>query len=171
MSTGDPIFVKLVHDVHVKAHYRLQAKAPHHLGGTMELVLNLSSPTGWSRTIQLAAPKPFNGDYAAADVTLDVPQLRSLIRKVEKLTGSSAGAPYGIYVTPRVHLAGTLADEPLTSDYAPALKLQLDRLKLRPDTGAPAAGGDASAADRARGRVQPQARWLRRRPRPPRPTR
>ena len=73
VSTGDPIFVKLVHDVHVKAHYRLQAKAPHHLGGTMEVVLHLSSPTGWSRTIQLAAPKRFTGDYAAADATLDVP--------------------------------------------------------------------------------------------------
>jgi signal peptidase I len=147
VSTGDPIFVKLVHDVHVKAHYRLQAKAPHHLGGTMELVLELSSPTGWSRTIQLAAPKRFTGDYAAADATLDVRQLRSLISKVEKLTGTSAGSPYSVEVTPRVHLAGTLGDEPVTSDYAPALKLQLDPLKLRPDTGSSDAGGDASAAD------------------------
>jgi signal peptidase I len=147
VSTGDPIFVKLVHDVHVKAHYRLEAKAPHHLGGTMELVLQLSSPTGWSRTIQLAAPKRFTGDYAAADASLDVRQLRSLIGKVEKLTGTSAGSPYSVEVTPRVHLAGTLGDEPITSDYAPALKLLLDPLKLRPDTGSSDAGGDASAAD------------------------
>ena len=78
----------------------------------MEVVLRLSSPTGWSRTIQLAAPKRFTGDYAAADATLDVQQLRSLIRKVEKLTGSSPGSPYDLEVTPRVHLAGTLGDEP-----------------------------------------------------------
>jgi hypothetical protein len=147
VSTGDPIFVKLVHDVHVKAHYRLQAKAPHHLGGTMELVLKLSSPTGWSRTIQLAAPRRFTGDYAAADASLDVRQLRSLIRKVEKLTGTSAGSPYSVEVTPRVHLAGTLGDQPVTSDYAPALKLQLDPLKLRPDMASSDAGGAASAAD------------------------
>ena len=104
VSTGDPIFVKLVHDVHVKAHYRLQAKAPHHLGGTMELVLNLSSPTGWSRTIQLAAPKRFTGDYAAADATLDVqpaavadPQGREAHRQLRGLSlqrrGHAARAP------------------------------------------------------------------------------
>ena len=73
VKTGDPIFLKLVHRVRVKAHYRLAATAPQRLGGTMEVLLRLTSPTGWSRTIQLAAPKRFTGDYAAADVTLDVP--------------------------------------------------------------------------------------------------
>jgi signal peptidase I len=147
VSTGDPIFVKLVRRVRVKAHYRLQATAPHRLGGTMEVVLRLSSPTGWSRTIQLAAPKRFAGDYAAADVTLDLPRLRSLIREVEKLTGGTGGSIYNLEVVPRVHVAGTLASQPLTSDYAPALKLQLDNLKLRPDTTASAPGADSSTPD------------------------
>ena len=93
VSTGDPMFVKLVHGLRVKAHYRLEAKAPHHVGGTMEVVLRLSSPTGWSRTIQLAAPKRFTGDYAAADVSLDIRRLQSLIRKVERLTGSPPAPP------------------------------------------------------------------------------
>ena len=132
VSTGDPIFVKLVRRVRVKTHYRLQATAPHHVGGTMEVVLRLSSPTGWSRTIQLAAPKRFTGDYAAANTTLDLPRLRSLIREVEKLTGGTGGSVYSLEIVPRVHLAGTLASQPLTSDYAPALKLQLDALKLLP---------------------------------------
>ena len=144
VSTGDPIFVKLVRRVRVKAHYRLEATAPHRLGGTMEVLLRLTSPTGWSRTIQLAAPKRFTGDYAASDAILDVARLRSLIRKVEHLTGGSPGSTYALEVLPRVHLAGTLASQPLTSDYAPALKLQLDTLKLRPDTGSSAdvAGSD-----------------------------
>ena len=73
VTTGDPIFLKLVHRVRIKAHYRLTATAPQRLGGTMEVLLRLSSPTGWNRTIQLAAPKRFTGDYASADVTLDVP--------------------------------------------------------------------------------------------------
>ena len=73
VKTGDPIFLKLVHRVRVKAHYRLAATAPQRLGGTMEVLLRLTSPTGWTRTIQLAAPKRFTGDYAGADVILDVP--------------------------------------------------------------------------------------------------
>jgi signal peptidase I len=149
VSTGDPIFVKLVRRVRVKAHYRLEAVAAHRLGGTMEVVLRISSPTGWSRTIQLAQPKRFTGDYAAADVALDIPRLRSLIREVEKLTGGTLGSAYTLEITPRVHTTGTLGSQPLTSDYAPALTLQLDALKLRPNAGAPtpAAAGAPAAGD------------------------
>jgi signal peptidase I len=158
VSTGDPIFVKLVRRVRVKAHYRLDAAAAHRLGGTMEVVLRLSSPTGWSRTIQLAAPKRFTGDYAAADVILDIPRLRSLIREVEKLTGGTTGSAYTLEIVPRVHATGTLASQPLTSDYAPALKLQLDALKLRPDAGAPAPGDDGAASDGAKSGLHPTRR-------------
>jgi signal peptidase I len=142
VKTGDPIFLKLVRRVRVKAHYRLAAAAPQRLGGTMEVLLRISSPTGWSRTIQLAAPKHFTGDYASADVMLDVPALQSLIRKVERLTGGTPGAAYNLWITPRVHVTGTLASQPLTSDYAPALALKLDSLQLR---GAPAAAADPAA--------------------------
>src|SRR4029077_12136482 len=82
VTTGDPIFLKLVHRVRVKAHYRFVATAPQRLGGTMEVLLRLTGPTGWNRTIQLAAPKRFTGDYASANVTLDLPALQSLIRRV-----------------------------------------------------------------------------------------
>jgi signal peptidase I len=142
VKTGDPIFLKLVHRVRVKAHYRLAASGPYRLGGTMEVLLRLDSPTGWNRTIQLAAPKRFEGDYAAADVMLDVPRLRSLIRKVETLTGGAPGATYDLTVMPRLHLTGTLASAPLTTDFAPELKLKLDALQLSP----PATGSAASAA-------------------------
>lgn len=156
VSTGDPMFVKLVHGLRVKAHYRLEAKAPHHVGGTMEVVLRLSSPTGWSRTIQLAAPKRFTGDYAAADVSLDIRRLQSLIRKVERLTGSSAGSAYTLEVTPRVHLAGTLGSQPITSDYAPPLTFQLDALKLRPATASSSSPDDPSAADQMTAALHPK---------------
>jgi hypothetical protein len=121
----------------------------------MEVVLRLSSPTGWSRTIQLAPPKRFSGDYAAANVTLDLPRLRSLIREVEKLTGGTAGPAYSLEVMPRVHLTGTLASQPITSDYAPALKLQLDALKLRPEAASSPPGDDAAASDGAKSTLRP----------------
>jgi signal peptidase I len=146
VKTGDPVFLKLVRRVRVKAHYRLAATAPQRLGGTMEVLLRISSPTGWNRTIQLAAPKRFTGDYASADVMLDVPGLQSLIRKVERLTGGTPGASYDISVLPRVHVTGTLASQPLTSDYAPALALKLDGLQLRA-TPAAAAADPAAAPD------------------------
>ena len=150
VSTGDPIFLKLVHRVRVNVHYRLAATAPQRVGGTMEILLRLTSPTGWNRTVQLAAPKRFTGDYAAGAVTLDVPALQSLIRKVERLTGGTPGSAYNLSITPRVHLTGTLASQPLTSDYAPALSLQLDALQLRPGAGSPATGGQKDGLNPSR---------------------
>jgi signal peptidase I len=150
VKTGDPIFLKLVHRVRVKAHYRLAAKAPQRVGGTIEVLLRLASPTGWNRTIQLAAPRRFRGDYASADVTLDVPAVQSLIRKVEKLTGGASGATYNLSIVPRVHVTGTLASQPLTSDYAPALSLQLDALQLRAAAGSTAPGGQESGLTSSR---------------------
>jgi hypothetical protein len=147
VKTGDPIFLKLVHRVRVKAHYRLAAGAPHRLGGTMEVLLRLNSPTGWTRTIQLAAPRRFTGDYAAADVMLDLPRLQSLIRKVEKLTGGSQGAAYDLSVVPRVHLTGTLASAPLTTNFAPELKLKLDALQLSHPAAGSIASGQTAPAD------------------------
>jgi signal peptidase I len=135
VKTGDPIFLKLVHRVRVKAHYRLAANAPQRLGGTMEVLLRVTSPTGWNRTVQLDAPRRFTGDYASADVILDVRSLQSLIRKVEKLTGGTPGTAYTLAVMPRVHVTGTLASQPLTTDFAPTLSLQLDALQLRSGTG------------------------------------
>jgi signal peptidase I len=157
VKTGDPIFLKLVHRVRVKAHYRLDAKAPQRLGGTMEVLLRLTSPTGWSRTIQLAAPKRFTGDYASADVTLDLPHLQSLIRKVERLTGGAEGVAYDLSVVPRVHVTGTLASQPLTTDYAPALSLRLDALQLR-SAAAPPAAADSTASDKASAALNPSRR-------------
>ena len=157
VKTGDPIFLKLVHRVRVKAHYRLDATAPQRLGGTMEVLLRLTSPTGWTRTIQLAAPKPFKGDYASADVILDVPSLQSLIRKVDKLTGVAPGSAYNLSVIPRVHVAGTLASQPLTSDYAPEMSLHLDALQLRAAAAspAPAAAGAPAASKDDKGGLTP----------------
>jgi signal peptidase I len=150
VTTGDPVFLKLVHRVQIKVHYRLTAKAPQSVGGTMEVLLRLSSPTGWNRTIQLAAPKRFTGDYASADVTLDVPAVQSLIRKVEQLTGGNPGAAYNLSITPRIHVTGTLASRPLTSDYAPPLSLQLDALQLRAGQGASADADPAAGLNLSR---------------------
>jgi hypothetical protein len=77
---------------------------------------------------------------------LDVPGLQSLIRKVERLTGGTPGASYDISVMPRIHVTGTLASQPLTSDYAPALAFKLDGLQLRAAPAA-AAADPAAASD------------------------
>jgi signal peptidase I len=130
-TAGDPVFLNLVPRIRLKLDYRVETGAAHLLGGTSEVVARVSNASGWSRTIPLAPRTRFTGDRTGAEVTLDVAALRTMIARVEKLTGSMGGA-YTVAVSPRVHLDGMLAGQEVKSDYRPALNFQLDGVALRP---------------------------------------
>jgi signal peptidase I len=140
VRTGDPVFLRLVHRIHVTVGYRLAATAPHRVSGTLGVGLRVASQTGWTRTLQLAAPRRFAGDHASREVTLDLNHLWSLIGRVQTLTGAPTGGEYSLAVVPRLHLRGTVADQPITSEFAPALGFQLDVLKLLPGSSATTSG-------------------------------
>jgi hypothetical protein len=140
VRTGDPVFLRLVHRIQVTVGYRLAATAPHRVSGSLGVGLRLASPTGWSRTLQLAPPARFAGDHASRKVTVDLNRVLSLIGRVETLTGAPSGGEYSLAVVPRLHLSGTVADQPITSAFAPALSFQLDPLKLLPGSGATTSG-------------------------------
>lgn len=144
VKTGDPIFVRLVRQVRVKVAYRLASVAPSHVTGTQAILVRLSSPTGWSRTLPLQAATPFRGPAASSWITLDLDRLQALIRRVEKSTGAAAGAAFSLDILPRIRVKGTLAGQALDARYAPALSLQLDPLQLRTGSG-PAAAASAGA--------------------------
>jgi hypothetical protein len=144
VRTGDPIFLRLVRQVRVKVAYRLTSAAPSRLTGTQEVLVRLSSPTGWSRTMQLQPPAPFNGASSTATVVLDLDRLQALIHRVEALTGAPAGAAFTVEVVPRLRVKGTLGGQALSARYAPSLTFQLDPLQLRAG-----AGGVGSATSRA----------------------
>jgi signal peptidase I len=147
VRTGDPIFLRLVHQVRVKIAYRLVSGAPSRLSGTQEVRVRLTSPTGWNRTMELQPPTAFSGASSSAWVTLDLDRLQALIHRVETLIGAPSGAPFTVDVLPRVRVKGTLRGEALATRYEPALSFQLDALQLRSGNGA--AGAAAASAARA----------------------
>jgi hypothetical protein len=143
LSTGDPVFLRLVDRVNVSVAYRFSADAQHVLGGTMDVILRISSPSGWTRDLPLAEATPFNGDRADAEVTLDLRRLRRLTDRVETLSGMPPGGTYSLAVIPRVKATGSVADRPVATSYAPQMGFQLDRLQLRQGATTPKAGGQA----------------------------
>jgi signal peptidase I len=132
LSTGDPVFLKLVDQVSVTVGYRFSADAPHQLAGRLGVILRVASPTGWTRDLPLTPPTPFHGDRADTDVTIDLARVRRITRQVERLTGMSPGGSYSLSVIPRLSAQGKLAGQPLKSDFAPQMTFQLDGLQLRP---------------------------------------
>ena len=129
IRTGDPIFMTLVHQLDVHVDYRFASTTSHDVVGTEEILLELTSQSGWRRNLVLTPPTRFTGDRTSTVVTLDIPRIQSLLGKVTSLTGM-AGASYTIAVSPRLHITGTVAGHPLNLKFAPVMNFELGGQQL-----------------------------------------
>jgi signal peptidase I len=149
IHTGDPIFLSQVNEVAVHVRYRFSSTGSHDVAGTEGIALQLSSQSGWSRTITLTPSTRFTGDHTSTTVKLDMRQLKALLTKVATLTGLPSAA-YTVAVEPIVHITGTVAGEPLNLSFSPSMNFQLGAQQLVPagaqSTSAPPAANGNSAA-------------------------
>jgi signal peptidase I len=132
VATGDPIFTQLVNHLTVHIDYRLRTAVQHSMSGTEDVVLQITGPGGWSRSILLAPRTHFSGDHASTDVTLDLPQVQSLLGRVARLTGVVGYTGYTIAVVPEVHLTGSVAGQQLDTTFTRGLNFQLTATQLLP---------------------------------------
>jgi signal peptidase I len=130
LTTGDPIFLTLVRNVTVSIDYALGTYAPSTVTGIEEVDLQLTGPGGWTRNLVLTPPTRFTGPQTSTEVTLDVPQLQSLVAKIDRLTGGTVFGGSTISVVPEVRVKGTVAGHPIDTSFAPALGFQLEAAQL-----------------------------------------
>lgn len=141
VHTGQPIFLRLARRVRVWSDYRLAAPFPHRVSGTAQMMLVLSGPSGWTRSLALSPPTRFAGPHVLSTATLDLPSLQRLLAQIQQLTGVSAGGGYTLAVQPRIRVSGTLGGRPLHLAYAPALDFELQALQLQPGGGSTSSNG------------------------------
>lgn len=134
VSTGDPIFLQLVHRLGIGFHYRLTGAGASAVHGTDQIVLKLTGPTGWSRTIPVTPARHFSGDHVSAHVSLDLSSLQVMLDQISTQTGISPSG-YMIAVAPKVHVHGLLAGQPLITSFTPSLSFGLQPLQLQPGGG------------------------------------
>ena len=130
VTTGDPIFLRLVRDLRVTFAYRFSSTLPHSLEGTAGLRAVLRSPEGWKHEVVLQAPLSFHSGAGVTAGTFHLDRLRALIARFQAATGVT-DATYTLTVKPLVAVHGTVAQAPVTEQFAPALQFQLDALELR----------------------------------------
>jgi signal peptidase I len=158
VSTGDPIFLQLVHRVDLKAAYRFAVDAPKRLRGTQQVFLQLTGPAGWTRQIALSPIRHFTGTRITTPATIDLRAVQALLDQVQKATGiPSVGASVGIVM--KVHVTGTVAGQPVDESFTPDAGFQLQPLELTPSGSAPppAAGTGSSSATSAETGFDPSA--------------
>lgn len=130
VTTGEPIFLKLVPRLRFAFRYELQSRAEVELRGRIGLVARLTDGRGWQRELPLAPPTPFTGQKANVAGTLDLGRVQRLIEQMRDLTGSSQAA-YSLTIRPRVALTGRVGSQPLETTFAPSLGLDLGDLRLQ----------------------------------------
>jgi hypothetical protein len=145
IHTGDPIFLPLVRQLGVHVNYGFGSDASHEVKGTEEILLQLTSQTGWTRSLVLTPTTRFTGDQTNADVTVNLPQVQALLSKVSSMTGMGGGS-YSIAIVPRVHITGTVGTHPLNLTFNPAMNFQLAGAQLVSQGASGAASTSATSA-------------------------
>ena len=135
VRTGDPVFVRLVDQLDVAFDYSFEtdATADVKAAGRMDAVLR--SDNGWTRAIEIAAPTVSRDGQLRLSGRLDLDEIESVVRRVERMTGMAPGT-YGVSLEPHIEVAGTIAGEDINESFEPALAFQLDDIQLglvRPD--------------------------------------
>ena len=108
VSTGEPVFQRLVPRLRVNFTYRLDSELPVTANGRIALDARISDGRGWERILPLAPERPFARGDATVSGVLDLERLQRIADEVRDLTGSAQTA-YTVAVLPRVEVAGASA--------------------------------------------------------------
>ena len=125
---GDPVFLRLIDRLAVDFEYMLQARAEGDVVVTGRLDALVSSANGWQHRIQVAPARSSDGNLRLHGV-LDLSAVGVTVARVERMTGMTAG-PYTLTLVPSIRMVGTVAGQPVRSDFSPELKFALDEIQL-----------------------------------------
>jgi len=131
VSTGEPVFQRLVPRLRVTFTYRLESELPVTASGRIALDARISDGRGWERILPLKAERPFTDGEATVSGVLDLEQLQRITDQVRDLTGSAQSA-YTVAVLPRVDVTGRIGGEKVDAAFAPALSFDAGDLRLQP---------------------------------------
>jgi len=149
VTTGQPMFSRLVGPVQVRFDYRLRAAGIEGAGGTASLAAIVSAQNGWSRTVVLQGPTPFTGGNATVAGVIHLRRLQRLVERVAVAT-SVPSVDFTLTLVPSIKAHGMLAGHPFAAGYAPKLPFTLTPYELAPVLSAAAtAAGPAHAGSAA----------------------
>lgn len=151
VSSGAPLFLKLVKSLEVRASYRLSSPVPTSALGSIELQASVGESDGWSHVLASSGSVHFDGPVASATLTLPIARALHLAQVAASETGLAYG-PETISVTPTVSVHGTVDGRPFTDHLSGPQQFGMNALELNLQSdvpGSPAAGGLVTTRSRS----------------------
>ena len=131
VTTGEPVFLRLVPRLRVSFTYRLESELPVDASGRIALDAKLSDGRGWERVLPLALERPFSSGGSTVSGVLDLTRIEKIVEDVRGLTGSGQSA-YTVALLPRVDVEGRVGADAVDAVFAPALSFDVGDLRLQP---------------------------------------
>jgi signal peptidase I len=130
VTTGEPVFLRLVDDASFTFDYTFESELPHDVTSRGSMTARLGAENGLSRTLELSGGTSAGDESLNVSATMSLHELRTIVREIERETGVEQGI-YTVTLSPQVELSGTLGAEPLETSFTPSLQLEFDSLQLR----------------------------------------
>ena len=126
VSTGAPIFLKLVSSLTFQVTYDVQSRDGHvhNAGGTYSIDAVVDGPNSWRRTIPLQPTTQFIGETFSSEVVVDIPQLRSIVAATAAETGVKAEALV-VRIVPTIATNGFIDGAPFSTSFAKGLTMEV----------------------------------------------
>lgn len=145
VSTGQPVFLRLVDELDLAFSYRVSSSADVTAEGDIALRAVLRDDSGWSYPIDLADPAHFDADDARVGGTLDLADVRLVLGAMQMSTGVVRDQ-YKVVLEAEVTRAVTHRDASTTGIFASSLEFNLDDNAMYlatpgPDALVPSQGG------------------------------
>jgi signal peptidase I len=130
VATGDPVFLRLVDSLDVGFDYQLDAPQISSPAGAARLWARVSSANGWERDVEIGSTVRFEGATAAVDGTLDLAELKALVKDVERLTKVD-NQTYRLDINATVEVDAVVEGEEVTETFSPSFSMVLDPEQLQ----------------------------------------
>ncbi|MFN8051636.1 MAG: signal peptidase I [Acidimicrobiales bacterium] len=148
VTTGSPIFLRLVHEVQFKVRYRLDAPVLHGVAGSYSIDAKISGVGSWKGYLPLKERTSFIGDSFDATVMLDITKVQAMIAATQAETGLR-GDNIVIDLVPHVKIGGFDGDVPITGTYSTPLSLKVTPLDVSLVKDPKGPGNDIGAKEEA----------------------
>ena len=129
VTTGSPIFLRLVQQVQFHLAYQLEARKLHGVVGTYSIDARVSGIGSWKGYIPLTERTRFTGESFSADVTVDIAKVQAMIAATQAETGLR-GDNVIIELVPHVKIGGFDGDAPISATYDTPLSLKVTPLDV-----------------------------------------
>lgn len=131
VTTGDPIYTKLVDALTVSLEHTVDAPGLDTVDGTVRLDLSVATADGWSAALASSPAVALQDGAATTSAVIDPTLATSLVGRHNAEIGGSAGAA-SILVTPVVDVTGTVKGQAFTAAALDPLTFAMDTVALRP---------------------------------------